>query len=190
MLQHIREFLPPVWTVFLVLCICLGFLADVFTAWSLVGNHADTATSVLAALAVYLAIGVAVLSGGYLATWAFKKARRLKRGRRDADKFKALAPDIGKLRDRLRQGLEELRVSGPSPGTAEVLGIMLVEAEMLTRRLDELGIPDFDEDDGALGNSAAHIRLLITYLSALEKAALSGDLLLARSDTFKEMFQD
>ena len=190
MLQHVRKLIPPVWAAFLVFCICLGFLADVFTAWSLLGNHADTATSVLTALVVYLVIGVAVFSGGCLVTWVFRNALRLKRGRRDADKFKALAPDIGRLRDNLRQALVEYRASGLSPTVAEVLGIMLAEAAMLTRRLEELGIPDCDEDDDSSDNGEAQIRLLITYLSALEKAALSGDLLLARSTTFREMFRD
>ena len=190
MLQLVGKLIPPFWAAFLVFCICLGFLADVFTAWSLLGSHADKASSVLPTLVVYLVIGVAVFSGGCLVAWVFRNTPRLKRGRRDADKFKALAPDIGKLRDNVRQALEEYRASGYSPAVAEVVGTSLAEAAMLTHRLEELGIPERDEDDDSSDDGEALLRLVVTYLSALEKAAVNGDLSLARSTTFSEMFRD
>ena len=175
--------MPPTWTSFVVLSVCLGFFADFPVGRAKLEDGMNAIHPIGAALLPYIAFAGAISGGVQIVLWVVRTGIDLLNDGPSMRKFKALASAIRDCKVDLITYLEITYLSSEVFAKTDRETRLTVEVKLLMDQLEALKIPV--PDFRTIGNQEQW-KFLVAYLASMETLASSGNLKHARQSQFGE----
>ena len=179
-MRWLQSLLRSTWAAFVILAVCVGFLADFPTSRSKLEDSMSALLSVGVALLPYIAFGGILYSSGLIGTWTVKRILDWKNDGPSVRRFQSLAASIEKYNGELIVYLEM------PPGfrtyrETSFASRLIMELRFVLEQLAGLRIPG-----PALGNIDIDEQgqPLVAYLAMMQTYAKNGELHRARQNNF------
>ena len=161
-----RYVLSRTWAAFVVLCICLGFLADFPGGRPNLEGVMTAIHPMVTALLPYLALGGGIYSGGIVGWWVLSKCIDIRNDGRSVRKFQALSDSIEACRLNLISYAEGSYRLETAYRNTSYQSAVTVEVNQVLNKLERLKIPmpNYTQFEGS-----ERSLYLVAYLSAMEQ---------------------
>lgn len=179
-MRWLRSLFSSAWAGFVILAICVGFLADFPVGRSKLEDSVSTILPIGVALLPYIALGGTVYATGVIGRWALKRILDLLNDGPSVRRFQALATRIQTAQSGIISYLGPSLWSSTYRDTA-FASQLITELQLLLEQLTKLGIR---VPPSAEINIEERGQLLVAYLARMRTFAERGELHHARQDNF------